>query len=61
MIGGDSTKSRTDIDVFCDTEADVADLEQYGRDHGFQIGASAYVIDTGNLYLMKSDFSWKKQ
>jgi len=62
MIGGkNSIKKGTIADFFCDSSADVADLEQFGRDHDLSMGSTCYCIDTATLYMMKSDYSWKKQ
>lgn len=62
MIGGnDSIKTGKVADFFCDDSSDVANLEQFGRDNNLSMGSSCYCISTGELYMMKSDFSWKKQ
>ena len=62
MIGArDTIKKGAVNDVFYDSSADIQDLEQYGRDNNFSMGSSCYCIGTGELYMMLSDFSWKKQ
>lgn len=45
----------------CDGTADVRDLPDYARSNNLRLGSDCYVIDTGDLYMMKSDFTWKKQ
>ena len=62
MIGGaNSVKSGSVADFFCDSSSDVANLPQYAQDHNLSMGSSCYCIDTGNLYILKSDGTWKKQ
>lgn len=45
----------------CDGTADVANLTEYAKMHNLKPGSNCYCIDTGDLYMMKSDFTWKKQ
>ena len=62
MIGGNGTvKSGAIADFFCDGSADVADLPQFAEEHNLSMGSSCYCIDTGELYIMRSDGTWKKQ
>lgn len=62
MIGGnDSVKRGRVADFYADEASDVANLNQFGRDNKLSMGSTCYVIETGELYMMKSDFSWKKQ
>lgn len=61
MIGGANYRTGTTADFYCDDNTDVANLEQFARDHELQIGSTCYCVDTGELYMMKSDFTWKKQ
>lgn len=62
MIGGNGTIKKGQIaDFFCDDASDVADLPQFAEERNLSMGSSCYCIDTGELYIMKSDGSWKKQ
>lgn len=61
MIGGSDAITRTDAKVYCDDVSDVANLTQYAKDHQLPMGSKAIVIETGDIYLMKSSYSWKKQ
>lgn len=45
----------------CDGTADVANLEAYAKSNNLKPGSSCYVIDTSELYMMKSNGTWKKQ
>lgn len=44
----------------CDDASDVADLEQYAKDNNLKLGSTCLVVDTGQVYAMKSDFTWKE-
>lgn len=48
-------------DLGCDGTADVQNLPAYAESNRLKPGASCYVIDTGDLYMMRSDKVWKKQ
>lgn len=62
MIGGNnSIKSGTVADFFCDDSSDVANLPQFAEENNLSMGSSCYCIGTGELYMMKSDGTWKKQ
>jgi len=62
MIGGNnSIKTGSVADFFCDDTSDVADLPQFAQDNHLSMGSSCYCIGTGELYMMKSDGTWKKQ
>ena len=62
MIGGnDSVKRGRVADFFADDANDIADFETFGRENKLSMGSTCYVIETGELYMMKSDYSWKKQ
>ena len=62
MIGGNnSVKSGSIADVFCDSSADVVNLAQFAKDNNLSMGSTCYVIDTGELYILKSTGEWKKQ
>lgn len=45
----------------CDGTADVANLPAYAKSNNLKPGSSCYVIDTQELYMMKSTGEWKKQ
>lgn len=45
----------------CDGTTDVQDLPAYAESNNLKPGSSCYVIDTGELYMMKSNGTWKKQ
>lgn len=57
--------SQNDMDgvanLGCDGTADVANLVEYARSNRLKPGSSCYVIDTSELYMMKSNGQWKKQ
>lgn len=61
MIGGANYKTGITTDFFCDDATDIANLEQFAIDNDLKIGSSCFCIDTGDLYIMKSDRTWKKQ
>lgn len=62
MIGGNnSIKTGAVADFFCDDTSDVANLEQFAEKNNLSMGSSCYCIDTGELYIMRSDGTWKKQ
>ena len=44
----------------CDSVADVSDLTDYAKSQKLRPGSSCMCIDTGTLYMMKSDYSWKE-
>lgn len=44
----------------CDDVSDVADLPTYAQDHGTALGSSCIVVDTGDVYMQKTDKTWKK-
>lgn len=45
----------------CDGTADVQNLPAYARSNNLKPGSNCYVIDTSELYMMKSTGEWKKQ
>ena len=53
--------NRTDGTLYLDETSDVADLEQYAEDNKLTAGQAAVVIETGEVYLLKSTGEWKKQ
>lgn len=62
MIGGNNSIKKGSIaDFFCDGASDVTDLPQFAEDNKLSMGSSCYCIDTGDLYILKSDGTWKKQ
>ena len=60
MIGynGDS---RTDGMLWLDDSNDVANLTTFAQEHHLPQGTKAYNIDNGDTYIMKSDYTFKKQ
>ena len=60
MIVMQNTGNRTDGEIFCDGTSDVANLPQYAIDHNLQPGTTCLVIDTAEVYALKSDGTWKK-
>ena len=44
----------------CDGTADIANLPAYAQSSKLKPGSSCLVIDTGELYMMKSNGTWKK-
>lgn len=60
MIGFDAD-NRTDGMIWLDDETDLTDLPDKAREKQTPMGTKAYVIDTGDVYIQKSDFSFKKQ
>lgn len=62
MIGGnDSVKRGRVADFFADDTSDVTNLETFGRENKLSMGSTCYVIETGELYMMHSDYTWKIQ
>ena len=60
MIGGGNIRTGVVEELYCDTPADIADLEQYARDHDLKQGSTALIISTGEVYAMKSDYTWNQ-
>ncbi len=60
MIGVNAS-NRTDQPIYLDAETDLTDLPQYAEDNKLPIGTAAYVIETGKLYMMKSDYTFVEQ
>lgn len=58
MIGGANIKSGVINEFYCDDNNDVANLEQFGRDHNLAMGSKCYCIGTGKVYMMKSTFEF---
>lgn len=44
----------------CDTEADLANLPDYAKSNNLKQGTDCIVIDTSNVYMMKSDYTFKQ-
>lgn len=49
------------LQLGCDETSDVQNLPDYVKYKNAKPGSSCYVIDTGEIYLMKSNGTWKKQ
>ena len=45
----------------CDDNSDVQNLPAYAQSNNLKPGSNCYVIDTGELYMLKSTGEWKKQ
>lgn len=43
----------------CDGTADVADLPEYAEKYNLGLGSTCLVVDTSDVYAMKSDGTWK--
>ena len=56
----DNIKPTQVASLACDSESDVANLEQYAKDNNLKLGSTCLVIDTGKVYAMKSDYTWKE-
>jgi hypothetical protein len=44
----------------CDTEADLPNLPDYAKSNNLKQGTDCIVIDTSNVYMMKSDYTFKQ-
>lgn len=44
----------------CDTEADLPGLPDYAKSNNLKQGTDCIVIDTSNVYMMKSDYTFKQ-
>lgn len=44
----------------CDDETDIANLPQFAEENHLKLGSTCLCVDTGKVYAMKSDFSWKE-
>ena len=57
--------SQNDMDgvanLGCDDTSDVVNLPEFAQSNNLKPGSSCYVIDTAELYMMKSTGVWKKQ
>lgn len=60
MIGGSNIVTGVENSVYCDYVTDLADLPDYAREREFAQGSTCLCIETGEVYCMKSDFTWKK-
>ena len=58
-IGGANIVTGTENSIFCDNQSDVADLEDFARERRFAQGSTCLCIETGEVYCMKSDYTWK--
>lgn len=43
----------------CDTAADVADLPAFAESNRLKPGSTCLVVATSEVYMMKSDKTWK--
>lgn len=48
------------ISLALDDATDLASLPTYAENNHLAMGSSAIVIDTGEVYMMKSDKTWKE-
>lgn len=47
--------------IYADDATDVTnDLEKFGRDNHLKRGSTCICIDTSEVFLMKTDGTWKK-
>ena len=60
MIGGSNIIKGVVNNIFCDDATDVADLAQFAQDNELAQGSTCVVIDTSEVYGLKSDGTWKK-
>ena len=44
----------------CDDATDLTDLPEYAQNNNLKCGSSCICIDTGQVFMMKSDFNWKE-
>lgn len=44
----------------CDGVSDVANLETFAQEHHLKVGSNFLCIDTSDVYMMKSDGTFKK-
>lgn len=56
----DNIKPTQVASLACDDASDVADLEQYAKDNNLKLGSTCLVVETGQVYAMKSNYTWKE-
>lgn len=56
----DAIKPMNVASLACDDESDVENLPDFARDNNLKLGTTCLCIDTGEVYAMKSDYTWKK-
>ena len=44
----------------CDDLTDIANLPEYAKSNNLKLGTDCIVIDTGAVYMMKSDYTFKQ-
>lgn len=49
------------VSLGCDETSDVQKLPAYAKYKNIKPGSTCYVVDTGDLYMLKSTGVWKKQ
>ena len=44
----------------CDDLTDIANLPEYAKSNNLKLGTDCIVVDTGAVYMMKSDYTFKQ-
>lgn len=44
----------------CDDLTDIANLPEYAKSNNLKLGTDCIVVDTGAVYMMKSDYTFKE-
>lgn len=44
----------------CDDLTDIANLPEYAKSNNLKLGTDCIVVDTGEVYMMKSDYTFKQ-
>ena len=49
----------TQCSLYADSSSDVTDLPKFAEDNNLKAGSSCLVIETSEVYMMRSDGTWK--
>lgn len=60
MIGGSNIVKGSINEIYCDDATDIQDLADFAEEWDLKIGSTCVVVDTGQVLMMKSDYSWNE-
>lgn len=60
MIGGSNIVKGLVNEIYCDDATDIPNLPNFAEENDLKIGSTCLVVDTGQVLMMKSDYSWKE-
>lgn len=49
------------VSLGCDEASEIQNLPEYVKNKNIKAGSTCYVVDTAEVYMMKSTGEWKKQ